>query len=124
MIITDLNTRALIDKPNTSDIRPLDRMVCELSKYMTELEIDQCVSYMDMTHDSKFDINLTPGDAADQLKLILGKERYEYIKMLWSKNNSHLINGGRTKYVHKTTGVIYDGLDTTDNPLDYDKVTM
>jgi hypothetical protein len=120
----DLNLKQLIDKPDTTDIRPLDRIVCELSKYMTPLEIDACVDYMDLTHDSKFDVNLTVGDAAEQMKLILGRERYEYIKMLWSKNNSHLINGGRTKYVHKSTGAIYDGLDPDDNPLDYDAVTM
>lgn len=116
--------RTLIDRADTSKIKHLDRMIAELSKYMNEFEIDQSVELLSTLSTSKWDVNLSPTDAAVQLKMMLGSHRYEYIKAMWAKDNSHLINNGRTKYIHKETKVIYDGLDPEDNPLDYDKVTM
>lgn len=116
--------RTLIDRPDTAKIKHLDRMIAELSRYMTELEIEQCVDLLTTLSTSKWDVNLSPTDAAGQLRMMLGSYRYEYIKAMWAKDNSHLINNGRTKYIHKETKAIYDGLDPEDNPLDYDKVTM
>jgi hypothetical protein len=120
----DLNFKQLIDKPDTSNVRPLDRMIGELSPFLNEYEIDQAVSYLELTHDSRFDINLSIGDAAEQMKLILGKHRYEQVKALWASRNQHLIGEGIVKYIRLSDNSIWDGLDPTDNPLDYKRIQM
>lgn len=114
--------KTLIDRPNTTLIKNFDKMVAELSKYMNEWEIDRCVDFMDSIADSRWDINPTVDESASQLKLILGSERYQIIKTLWAKDNQHLVNDGRTKFIHRQTGIIYDGLDPDDNPDHYQKI--
>jgi hypothetical protein len=106
----DLNLKQLIDKPDTANIRPLDRMIAELSPFLTDLEID--------------DINLTIGDAAFQMRIILGKERYEQVKLQWALRNQHLIGEGLVKYVRLSDNTVWDGLDPSDNPLDYKRIQI
>jgi hypothetical protein len=115
--------KILSDRKDTTYIKNLDRMVLELGKYMTPLEIDNCVDLINTLSDSKYDINLTEDDAASQLRLLLGSDRYHQLKTLWSKDNQHLLKDiGVKKYLHKTTNKLYDGLDETDNPEDYMEV--
>ncbi len=102
----------------------LDRMVCELSRYMTEWEIDQCVAVLNTLATSEFDINLTVDDAALQLKIILGDERYQEVKQQWSLNNQHLIPDGRVKYYRAQDNTWWDGLDDSDDPKDYQRVVL
>jgi hypothetical protein len=114
--------KTLIDRPDTTLIKNFDKMVAELSKYMNEWEIDRCVDFMDSISDSRWDINPSVEESASQLKIILGSERYQQIKLEWAKDNQHLINDGRTKFIHKQTGIAYDGLDPEDNPDDYQAI--
>ena len=111
--------RQLIDRPNTNHCRSLDRMIVEFSKYLSELEMDICVEFLEKIKDSKWDVNWSEEDAATQMKMMLGEERYKQLKICWSKDNQHLLqNLGQKKYLGKD-GVYYDGLDPEDNPEDY-----
>jgi hypothetical protein len=118
--------RTLIDRPHTINNRALDQMVAELSPHMNEFEMDRVVEFMWTIDTSKYDINYTVDDAASQLKIILGSERYEVIKSKWAVKNQHLLNKveTKTKYIHKQTNLVYDGLDETDDPNDYLKLEM
>ena len=99
-------------------------MVAELSPHLSEFEIDRSVDLLNTMSSSKWDINLTTDDAAVQLKLLLGTERYEQVKAQWAIKNQQLIKDGRVKFVHLATGIVYDGLDPTDNPTDYKRILM
>jgi len=116
--------KSLIDRPYNPNIKNFDLMVAQLSKYLNPYEIDLLVDFMDTIANSKWDINPTPSDCASQFRIILGSERYEQVVAKWSLANQPLIKEGRTKYIHKESGMIYDGLDETDNPHDYMEVTM
>jgi|TARA_R110000868_G_scaffold312928_1_gene573951 hypothetical protein len=114
--------RQLIDRPDTSKIKNFDRLVVELSKYMSELEMDQAIAFMETIRDSKFDVNPSVEDSATQLKIMLGSERYRELKLLWAKDNQHLLqNLGNKKYLGQD-GIYYDGLDPTDNPNDFKEI--
>lgn len=117
-------TKTLVDKPNfTHNIRVFDKMVTELSPYMTELEIDQVVSFMCEIQHSKWDINPTVEDSKTQLQLILGSDRFSEICKQWnSKNQKWLTVFGTRKYRHKVDKTYWDGLDDTDNVNDYEIV--
>jgi hypothetical protein len=118
-----MELKQLIDRKDTTYIKNLDRMVLELGKYMTPTEIDLSVDLINTLSDSKFDINLTEDDASSQLKILLGSERYHQLKMLWNKDNQHLLKDvGVKKYLHVQTNTLWDGLDDTDNPEDYIEV--
>ena len=118
--------KKLIDRPHTNHIKNFDRMVVELSKYMTELEVDQCIEFMNKLVDTKYDINPSVEDSKTQIKLILGVDRYEEVVWEWKKNNQKLLSSfGTLKYKNKkdpTDKTLYDGLDPTDNPDDWEKV--
>lgn len=113
-----------IDRGNTNNIRNFERMTAELTPYMTELEIDQVVSFMDTLSRSQYDINPSVDDSAGQLRIMLGAERYEQIKAQWAARNQHLIRDGRTKWVRISDGSVWDGLDPEDHPGDYRRITM
>ena len=119
-------TKSLIDRPHTNQIRNFDRMVVELSKYMTELEIDSCVEFMIKISDSKFDINPSIEDCKTQLKLILTTDRYTEIVEKWKVDNQKILTVfGTKKYkskIDKSDKTLYDGLDSTDNPDDYEVI--
>lgn len=119
-------TKSLIDRPHTNQIRNFDRMVVELSKYMTELEIDSCVEFMIKISDSKFDINPSIEDCKTQLKLILTTDRYTEIVEKWKIDNQKILTVfGTKKYkskIDKSDKTLYDGLDSTDNPDDYEVI--
>ena len=119
-------TKSLIDRPHTNQIRNFDRMVVELSKYMTELEIDSCVEFMIKISDSKFDINPSIEDCKTQLKLILTTDRYTEIVEKWKVDNQKILTVfGTKKYkskIDKSDKTLYDGLDSTDNPNDYEVI--
>lgn len=119
---TDNGLKLLVDKPVvTSNIRVFDKMATELSPYMTETEIDQVVSFMLEIQHSKWDINPTVDDSKTQLQLILGSDRFAEICKQWnSKNQKWLTVFGIRKYRHKVDKRLYDGLDPTDNPEDYE----
>lgn len=114
--------KLLVDKPVvTNNIRVFDKMCTELSPYMTELEVDQVVSFMLEIQHSKWDINPTVDDSKTQLQLILGSERFAEICKQWnSKNQKWLTVFGTRKYKKKLDGSYWDGLDPEDNPDDYE----
>ena len=115
--------KTLLDRVDTTHVRNLDRMIAELSPHMTELELDRAVDVLNTMACSRWDINLTVSDAATQLKLLFGAERYETIKTNWARKNQHLMrNLGTKKYMHVATGALYDGLDPTDDPKDYEVI--
>lgn len=116
--------KTLIDRPDTQRIRTFDRMVAELSPYLTELEVDKIVDFMNTIADSKWDVNPSVEDSATQLRLILGSDRYLQVKQQWSAKNQHLIPEGRTKYLRISDGTWWDGLDPEDNPADYKEIRI
>ena len=120
------NLKQLIDRPNTTNIKVFDRMVTELSPYMTEIEIDLVVEFMIKIKDSQYDINPSTEDSKTQLQLIIGTQRYNEIVDVWkSKNQKLLTSFGTLKYKNKKDSsdkTLYDGLDPSDNPDDWEKV--
>ena len=118
---------SLIDKPIfVNNIKNFDRMVTELSPYMNEIEIDQCVEFMHKISDSKHDINPSIEDSKTQLQIMLGSDRYKEIVDTWKQKNQRLLSVfGTMKYKNKldpTDKTLYDGLDPEDKPEDWEKV--
>jgi hypothetical protein len=114
--------RTLVQRGDTQNIKVFDKMVMELCPYLTPLEIDKTVGFMDRIQGSKWDINPTESDSITQLKLILGGDRYQEVKMMWAKDNQHIIRDiedAKTKFIHKATQQVFDGLDPEDDPNDY-----
>jgi hypothetical protein len=122
MFATDIWNRKFDNKK----INIMNKMVTELSIYMTETELDRCMDFMYQIEDSKFDINPTVSDCKSQLKLILGSDRYEEIVEKWKQNNQKILSVfGTLKYKNKldtSDKTLYDGLDPTDNPDDWEKI--
>jgi hypothetical protein len=113
--------KLLVDRPHNSNIKVFDKMCTELSPYMTELEVDAVVSFMIEIQHSKWDVNPTVEDSKTQLQLILGSERFAEICKQWNrKNQKWLTVFGTRKYRHKVDKTLWDGLDDTDNPEDYE----
>jgi len=104
----------------------MNKMVTELSLYMNETELDRCLDFMYEIEDSKFDINPTVSDCKSQLKLILGSDRYDQIVDQWKQNNQKILSVfGTLKYKNKldpSDKTLYDGLDETDDPNDWEKI--
>jgi hypothetical protein len=120
---TNKTYRTLLDRPFTGHIKTFDRMTVELSPYMTEDEIDKCVGFMCTLSDTKNDINPSASDCKAQFELMFGRDRFLEICKQWNaKNQKWLTSFGQLKYKGKVDGVIYDGLDPTDNPEDYEKI--
>jgi len=119
------NYRTLLDRPPTHNIKNFDRMTVELGKYMNEIEMDQCLEFMNTVADSKWDINPSTEDCKTQLQIMLGKDRVNEMIMKWSMENQNLLTVfGKLKYKRNSDGSIWDGLDSTDNPDDYTKVYL
>ena len=118
--------KSLIDRPDTTNIKVFDRMVTELSPYMTEIEIDLIVEFMTKIKDSKFDINPSVEDSKTQIQMIIGQQRYNEVVEVWKQNNQKILTSwGTLKYKNKkdpSDKTLYDGLDDTDNPDDWEKV--
>ena len=116
----------IIDRPDTSRIKTLERMSVELSPYMNEIEVDKVVEFMCTISGSKFDINPSIEDSKTQLQIILGKDRYKEIEMKWTLANQKLITPyGKRKYRSKidpTDKTLYDGLDPQDDPKDWEQI--
>ena len=122
MLMTDIWNRKFDNKK----IDIMNKMVTELSLYMTEIELDRCMDFMYQIEDSKFDINPTVSDCKTQLKLILGSDRYDEIVDKWKSNNQKILSVfGTLKYKNKkdtTDKTLYDGLDPEDEPQDWEKI--
>ncbi len=101
-------------------------MIAEISPWMNEFEMDKCVEFLQTISGSKFDINPSIEDSKTQLQIILGKDRFNEIVMKWNMANQKLLTSfGKRKYkskIDKTDKTLYDGLDPTDNPDDYEAV--
>lgn len=121
---TNRQLRGLIDRPvNVSHIANLNKMVTELSPYMTDDEIDKCVGQMFVLEHSINDSNPSVEDCKTMLQLLLGSERFLDICKAWNaKNQKWLTVFGKMKYKCKKTGQYYDGLDPEDSEDDYEKV--
>ena len=113
-------------KFDNNKINIMNKMVTELSLYMTEIELDRCMDFMYTIENSKFDINPTVSDCKTQLKLILGSDRYDEIVEQWKQNNQKLLSVfGTLKYKNKLDSsdkTLYDGLDPEDDPDEWEKV--
>lgn len=122
MFATDIWNRKFDNKK----VDIMNKMVTELSIYMHETELDRCLDFMYQIEDSKFDINPTVSDCKTQLKLILGSDRYDYIVDQWKQNNQKILSVfGTLKFKSKidpNDKTLYDGLDPTDNPDDWEKI--
>jgi hypothetical protein len=122
MLLTDVWNRKFDNKK----IDIMNKMVTELSIYMSETELDRCMDFMYEIENSKFDINPTVSDCKTQLKLILGSDRYDEIVEKWKSNNQKILSVfGTLKYKNKkdsTDKTLYDGLDPEDNPEDWEKI--
>jgi len=119
MFTTDIWNRKFDNKK----INIMNKMVTELSLYMTDTELDRCMDFMYQIEDSKFDINPTVSDCKTQLKLILGSDRYDEIVYKWKENNQKILSVfGTLKFKEKANGKLWDGLDPEDDPNMYEKV--
>ena len=122
MFATDIWNRKFDNKK----VDIMNKMVTELSLYMTETELDRCMDFMYQIEDSKFDINPTVSDCKTQIKLILGSDRFSEVIEQWNKNNQKLLSVfGTLKFKSKkdpSDKTLYDGLDPEDDPNDYEKV--
>jgi hypothetical protein len=122
MLMTDIWNRKFDNKK----IDIMNKMVTELSLYMSEIELDRCMDFMYQIEDSKFDINPTVSDCKTQLKLILGSDRYDEIVDKWKSNNQKILSVfGTLKFKSKldpSDKTLYDGLDPTDDPQDWEKI--
>lgn len=122
MLLTDIWNRKFDNKK----IDIMNKMVTELSLYMTDFELDRCMDFMYEIENSKFDINPTVSDCKTQLKLILGSDRYDEIVQKWKDNNQKVLSVfGTLKYKSKldpSDKTLYDGLDPEDNPEDWEKI--
>ena len=116
--------KGVIDKPfYVGHIKNFDKMVTELSPFMNEIEIDQCISFMHTLTDTKNDINPSPEDCKTQLQIMFGRDRFLELTQQWGKKNQKFLSVfGALKYKEKSTGKFFDGLDETDNVEDYEKV--
>jgi len=116
--------KAMIDKPIMTDkFRSFDKMVSTLGPYMNMFEVDRCVEFMQAIENSKYDVNPSISDCKTQLQIILGRDRYEQIVTEWKKNNQKILTQfGTLKYKRKSDNTLWDGLDETDDPNDYEKV--
>lgn len=116
----------LLDRPFTNHIKNFDRMTTELSPYMTEIELDKCIGFMNTLRDTKNDINPSVEDCKTQMQIMFGSDRYNEIVWQWKQKNQKLLSVfGTLKYRNKkdpTDKTLYDGLDPEDNPDDYEKV--
>ena len=55
--------------------------------------------------------------------MMLGTERYKELKIQWGKDNQHLLkNVGAKKFRRKEDNTLWDGLDPSDNPNDYEEI--
>lgn len=122
--MSDKPLRGLIDRPmNVSHIANFNKMVTELSPYMTDIEIDSCVEHMFLLEHSKLDVNPSVGDCKTQLQIMLGSDRFLEICKAWNaKNQKWLTSFGKLKYKKISDGSYWDGLDPEDNADDYEKV--
>ena len=119
MLLSDIWNRKFDNKK----IDIMNKMVTELSLYMTDMELDRCMDFMYEIENSKFDINPTVSDCKTQLKLILGSDRYDEIVSKWKDNNQKVLSVfGTLKYKEKANGKLWDGLDPEDDPNMYEKV--
>ena len=122
MFATDIWNRKFDNKK----VDIMNKMVTELSVYMTVIELDHCMDFMYQIEDSKFDINPTVSDCKSQLKLILGSDRYDEIVSQWKQNNQKLLSVfGTLKFKNKldtSDKTLYDGLDDTDDPEHWEKI--
>jgi hypothetical protein len=122
MFMTDIWNR----KFDNNKINIMNKMVTELSIYMTDMELDRCMDFMYEIENSKYDVNPTVSDCKTQLKLILGSDRYDEIVETWKSNNQKLLSVfGTLKYKNKLDSsdkTLYDGLDPEDDPKDWEKV--
>ena len=122
MFTTDIWNRKFDNKK----VDIMNKMVTELSIYMHETELDRCLDFMYQIQDSKFDINPTVSDCKSQLRLILGSDRYDYIVDQWKQNNQKILSVfGTLKFKNKldpSDKTLYDGLDDTDDPKDWEKI--
>ena len=119
MLISDIWNRKFDNKK----INIMNKMVTELSLYMTDIELTQCLDFMYTIEDSKYDINPTVTDCKTQLKLILGSDRYEQIVEQWKQNNQKILSVfGTLKYKEKSNGKLWDGLDPEDDPEAFEKI--
>lgn len=116
--------QGLIDKPfYVGHIKNFDKMVTELSPFMNEYEIDQCISFMFTLEDTKYDINPSPEDCKTQLQIMLGSDRFLELTQQWGKKNQKFLSVfGTLKFKEKATGKFYDGLDETDDVNNYEKI--
>jgi hypothetical protein len=118
--------KTMLDRPFTSHIKNFDRVVMELSPYMTAQEIDIAINFMDTLSNTKFDINPSVTESISQLKIMLGGDRVDELIGIWKQKNQKLLTVfGTKKYKNKidtTDKTLYDGLDDWDNIDDWEIV--
>jgi len=107
---------------STKALRNLERMTVELSPFLNEWELDRVMEFNNTISTSKFDINPSVEDCVGQFKIMLGEERYYEVIRQWNNKNQPLLKeiGKTMKFRRKSDGTLWDGLDSEDNPNDYE----
>ena len=122
------NTRSAVDciyferimKPNTNPFLNrssafsnkfdlLDKMLNQLTPYLTFEEVDKLLVDMEIRTKSKIEGNWTMGDCIDFCKQSLGSDRYDILRNLWIMDNQGMIANHnkpeelREIWIHKLT---------------------
>lgn len=100
-----------------------ERLAAELSPLMTQLECERVVEFLNTLTQSRIETNWTIDDAASQMRILIGSERYQQLKTEWSIRNQPLITNGQRKYRDRQ-GRLWDGLDEEDDPREYEIIYL
>jgi len=113
--------KGLVDRPMLPRTQLLDKIVAELSPFLTPIELDMIIDRMNIIATSKWDVNFSVSDATTWISEIIGVERYNRAKQSWTEANQRVITPfGTKKYKCKQTKQIFDGLDPEDDPTNYE----
>ena len=113
--------KTFIDRKDTSRIQLLDKIIAELSPYLSPFALDILITHMNLISNSQHDVNPSVTDCIELIKELIGNDVYTDAKFNWTMANQKTVTAfGTKKYRDRKTNQLYDGLDDTDNPSDYE----
>ena len=113
--------KTFIDRKDTSRIQLLDKIIAELSPFLSPFALDILITHMNLISGSKYDVNPSVTDCVELIKELIGIEVYTDAKMQWTLANQKAVTPfGTKKYRDKKTHILYDGLDPEDIESDFE----
>lgn len=113
--------KTFIDRKDTSRIQLLDKIIAELSPFLSPFALDILITHMNLISGSKWDVNPSVTDCVELIKELIGIDVYTDAKMQWTLANQKAVTPfGIKKYRDKKTHILYDGLDPEDIESDFE----